>query len=63
MEEARSQSFSLRSDMLEALRRMAAVRGESMSFIVREAIRTYIENQEGGGRDAGAERSEVGPPR
>lgn len=45
MDEAHSQSFSLRGHMLEEIRILAQERGESMSFIVREALRSYIDQQ------------------
>lgn len=37
-----SQSFSLPSHVMEQIRRLAELRGESMSFVVREALRCYL---------------------
>lgn len=45
VDESHSQSFSLRGHMLVDIRALARERGESMSFIVREAIRLYIDQQ------------------
>lgn len=45
VDEAHSQSFSLKGYMLEEVRALARKRGESMSFIVREALRQYLEQQ------------------
>ncbi len=38
----RVQGFSISDDDLEDLRALAEARGESMSFILREALRAYI---------------------
>lgn len=37
-----SQSFSLPAPIMEQIRRLAELRGESMSFVVREALRCYL---------------------
>lgn len=37
-----SQSFSLPTPIMEQIRRLAELRGESMSFVVREALRCYL---------------------